>query len=58
MSARRIAGWALLSLVPATFLTFAVLAGQLAEALVGIAIALVLAAATIGGIHLLTRDPK
>ncbi|MEV6696272.1 hypothetical protein AB0M68_03790 [Streptomyces sp. NPDC051453] len=56
MTARRIAGWALLSLIPAVFITLAVLSGQLAEFAIGTAIAVVLAAATIAGIRLLTDD--
>ncbi|MGW5173182.1 hypothetical protein ACWERY_02290 [Streptomyces sp. NPDC004082] len=58
MTARRIAGWALLSLVPATFVTLAVLAGQLAEMAVGAAIAGGLSAAMWFGMGLITKPKK
>jgi hypothetical protein len=55
---RRIAGWVLLSLVPATFVTLAGLAGQLAEAVVGVAIAGGLSAAMWFGMDLITKPKK
>lgn len=58
MTGRRIAGWALLSLVPATFVTLAVLAGQLAEMAVGVAIAGGLSAAMWFGLGLISGPKK
>lgn len=51
---RRIAGWCVLALIPLTFVTLAVLAGQLAELAVGTAIAVFVALAAIIGVRLLT----
>ncbi|AWT42594.1 MULTISPECIES: hypothetical protein [Streptomyces] len=52
-TARRIAGVALLSLIPAVFVTLAVLAGQLAELAVGTGIAAVICSAAYAGVQLL-----
>lgn len=54
MTARRITGWTLLSLVPATLATLAALAGQLAEAAAGFAIAGFLFLAIWAGIEPVT----
>lgn len=56
ISRRKVAGWAVLSLVPAMFVTLAVLAGQLAELAVGVVIAVFLAVATYTGIRLLSSE--
>lgn len=53
MTRRQIAGWAVLSLLPATFVVLAVLSGELLEFAVGTGIALVLVGATFLGLHLL-----
>ncbi|MEV4784054.1 hypothetical protein AB0K53_01120 [Streptomyces tuirus] len=53
MTARRAAGWAVLSLIPLTLVTLAVLAGQLAEMAVGVGIAAVLCLAAWVGVRLL-----
>jgi hypothetical protein len=50
---RRIAGWCVLALIPLTFVTLAVLAGQLAELAVGTAIAAFVALAAVIGVRLL-----
>lgn len=50
---RRIAGWALLSLIPAVFITLAVVADQLAEMAVGAGIAAVIGGAAWAGLHLI-----
>lgn len=52
--ARRIAGWALLSLLPLTLVTLALIAGQLAEMAVGAGIAALCFLAATAGIRLLT----
>lgn len=54
MTARRVAGWSLLSLVPATLAALAALAGQLAEAAFGFVIAGFLFLAIWAGIELIT----
>ncbi|MBL3664471.1 hypothetical protein JL475_00225 [Streptomyces sp. M2CJ-2] len=51
---RRIAGWAVLSLIPLVFVTLAVLAGQLAEMAVGVGIAAFLGLTTWAGVTLLS----
>ncbi|CAM5626934.1 hypothetical protein STENM36S_08712 [Streptomyces tendae] len=56
ISRRKVAGWAVLSLVPAMFVTLAVLAGQLAEPAVAVVIAAFLAVATYTGIRLLSSE--
>lgn len=53
MTGRRIAGWALLSLIPATFLTFAILSRQLVEFLIVIAGCGVLGAVMWKGLDLI-----
>lgn len=50
---RRIAGWAVLSLIPIIFVTLAILAGQLVEAAIGLGIAVVICLAAYTGIALL-----
>lgn len=57
MNARKIAGWALLVLVPlATLTTLAILAGQVPEFLVGSGIAIGLSAAIWLGVKII--DPR
>lgn len=58
MTARRVAGWALLSTIPVTFITLAVLAGQLAELAVGTGIAAVVCLAAVAGLHLLDGEEQ
>lgn len=53
MTARRIAGWVVLSLVPLSVVALAVLAGQLAEMAVGAGITAVLGLTTWAGVTLL-----
>ena len=53
MTARRAAGWAVLSLIPLTFVTLAVLAGQLIEMAVGVGIAAFCCTALWFGLRLL-----
>jgi hypothetical protein len=53
MTARRAAGWAVLSLIPLTFLALAVLAGRLAEMAVGVGVAAFLCLVTYAGLRLL-----
>ncbi|MGX1129933.1 apolipoprotein N-acyltransferase [Streptomyces glaucescens] len=53
MTGRRIAGWAVLSLIPLVFVTLAVLAGQLAEMAVGVGIAVFCCLALWFGLRLL-----
>jgi hypothetical protein len=53
VTARRIAGWVVLSLVPLSLVTLAVLTGQLAEMAVGAGIAAVLGLTTWAGVTLL-----
>jgi hypothetical protein len=55
---RRIAGWCLLALIPATLVTLAAVSGQLAEAAVGAVIAACLVLAAIVGTHLLTGGER
>lgn len=50
---RRIAGWAVLSLIPLVFVTLAVFAGQLAELAVGTGIAAACCLAAWAGVTLL-----
>lgn len=54
MTARRIAGWAVLSLIPAVLVTLAALAGQLAELAVGVGIAAFVCLAAWVGVALLS----
>lgn len=59
MILRRIAGWALLSLIPAAFITLAFLADQLAEMAVGVGIAAFIGAVAWAGIRLIdTGGPR
>ena len=51
--ARRVAGWAVLSLIPLTFVALAVLADQLAEMAVGVGIATFICLAAYTGFRLL-----
>jgi hypothetical protein len=53
VTARRAAGWAVLSLIPLVFVTIAVLAGQLAEMAVGVVIAVFCCLALWFGLRLL-----
>lgn len=53
MTVRRIAGWAVLSLIPLTFVILAVLAGQLVELAVGTGIAAFVCLAAYVGVRLL-----
>lgn len=53
MTARRITGWAVLSLIPLILVTLAALAGQLAEAAVGLGVAAVICLAAYTGVRLL-----
>jgi len=59
VTARRIAGWAVLSLIPAVLVTLAALAGQLAELAVGVGIAAFVCLAAWVGVALLSdgRQP-
>lgn len=57
-TARRVAGWALLSLVPATIITLAAIAGQLAAAAIGTGIGLSAFAAVWGGLKLAFGDRR
>lgn len=50
---RRVAGWYVLALIPLTFVALAAFAGQLAELVVGTAIAGFVSLAAIVGVHLL-----
>lgn len=52
MTTRRIAGWALLSLIPITFVAVAALAGQLAELAIAVAVTAFICGAAWAGIHL------
>jgi len=54
VTARRIAGWAVLSLIPAVLVTLAALAGQLAELAVGVGIAAFVCLAAWVGVALLS----
>ena len=51
---RRIAGWTVLSIIPAVLVTLAALAGQLAELAVGVGFAAVLSLAAWVGVALLS----
>lgn len=53
MTRRRVAGWAVLSLIPLTFVTLAALAHQLAELAVGFGIAVLVCLAAYVGVRLL-----
>jgi hypothetical protein len=53
---RRLAGWAVLSLIPLAFLALAVLAGQLAEMAAGVGIAAVCLLAAWVGVRLLAPE--
>ncbi|MFI9244187.1 hypothetical protein ACIGXF_16715 [Streptomyces sp. NPDC053086] len=55
---RRAAGWAVLSLIPLTFVGLAVLAGQLAEMAVGVGIATFICIAAYLGLRLLLDDGR
>jgi hypothetical protein len=50
---RQVAGWAVLSLIPITFVALAAIAGQLAELAVAVGITAFLSGAAFLGIHLL-----
>lgn len=52
-TARRVAGWAVLSLIPLVFVGLAVLADQLAEMAVGVGIATFICLAAYAGFRLL-----
>lgn len=58
MTRRRIGGWAVLSLIPATFIGLAALAGQLAEMTVGAVIAGFIVLAAWTGIHLIETKER
>jgi uncharacterized membrane protein len=58
VTARRAAGWALLSLIPLTFVALAAIAHQLPELAVGAAIAGILGAAAHLGVHLLDSSKE
>jgi hypothetical protein len=53
VTVRRLAGWAVLSLIPIVFVTLAVLAGQVAEMAVGVGIAVFCCLALWFGLRLL-----
>jgi uncharacterized membrane protein YczE len=55
---RRIAGWAVLALVPATFVALAALAGQLAELAAGTLVAAFLVGCIFVGEHLLDGSDR
>ncbi|MFJ4925334.1 hypothetical protein [Streptomyces sp. NPDC088736] len=58
MTRRQAAGWAVLSLLPATLIALAAAAGELLELAVGAGIAAFLTAATFLGLHLLDDKGK
>ena len=59
MTRRQAAGWAVLSLIPLTFIALAAIAGQLAELAVGTAVAAFVIAVAYVGVHLLTsKEPR
>ncbi|MFI9344967.1 hypothetical protein ACIG0D_27430 [Streptomyces sp. NPDC052773] len=58
MTGRRAAGWAVLSLIPLTLVTLAVLAGQLAELAVGVVIAAFCCLALWVGVRLLDEGRR
>lgn len=55
MTGRRVAGYALLSLVPVTFIVLAALSGQWADFAIGLGVAGVISAATFVGMNLLVN---
>lgn len=58
MTARRVAGWVLLSLTPAVFIALAALAGQLAELAVGTGIAVFVGLTAVAGLRLLDSEER
>ncbi|PJT50800.1 hypothetical protein CWI85_10350 [Streptomyces albidoflavus] len=58
MTGRRIAGWSALFAAPLTFVVLSVLAGQLAAAGLGFALAAVVASTTWLGLRLLDTDRR
>ncbi|HEY9370406.1 hypothetical protein [Streptomyces sp.] len=53
MTARRLAGWALLSLIPAAFVLLAALSGQWAEVAIGVGVATLFCLVIFAGLHLI-----
>lgn len=58
MTGRRVAGCALLSTGPATFIALAALSGQLAELAVGTGIAAVVCLTAVAGLRLLDGEEQ
>jgi hypothetical protein len=58
VTARRVAGWAVLSLIPLVFVTLAALAGQLDEMAVGVVIAAFCCLAAWTGVRLLDEGRR
>ncbi|MFF4090370.1 hypothetical protein ACFYY9_26340 [Streptomyces nigra] len=58
MTTRRAAGWAVLALIPATLVTLAAIAGQLAEMAAGFVIAVFLIGAAVLGARLIDGGPR
>lgn len=58
MTGRQVAGWAVLSLIPAAFVALAAIAGQLAELAVGVGIAGFVCGAAFVGVRLLDSDKE
>lgn len=59
MTARRAAGWALLSLTPATLIAVAALAGQLLELAIAAVIVAFIGGTAWAGLHLIeSRGPR
>lgn len=58
MNLRKISGWALLALIPATFVVLAILAGQVPEMIIGTVLALILSAIAWAGLKLIDSGRK
>jgi len=58
MTTRRVAGWAVLSLIPLVFVILALTAGQLAEFAIGLGIAAFCCLACAAGLWLLTDERR
>jgi uncharacterized membrane protein YhhN len=58
VSARRIAGWAVLALIPLVLLALAALSRQLIEAGIGLVIAVILCLAAYTGDRLLSHEDQ